>query len=153
MTTFHLTSTWSIAAPIETCWYSILDVQAWPGWWKYVQQVTEINSEQVSESNKLQQFTWNTCLPYQLCFTLRDTRIIPYKLICFEAKGDLLGYGCCKFKQKGNITRIQFEWHVKTNKPWLSCVSGFCKPIFEWNHRRVMQSGEQSLRQRLNLTR
>jgi len=30
-------------------------------------------------------------------------------------------------------------------------ISTYCQPIFEWNHRRVMQSGEQSLIQRLNL--
>jgi len=151
MTTFHLTSTWHIPASIESCWFSILDVTAWPSWWKYVDQVIEIKSAHCSENNKLHQYTWSTCLPYQLIFTLRAISIIPYQLITFEARGDLIGDGCCKFSQKDNIVHIQFEWHVRTNKPWMSLISTYCQPIFEWNHRRVMQSGEQSLIQRLNL--
>jgi len=151
MTTFHLISTWNIPASIETCWFSILDVKAWPGWWKYVDQVVETKQGHDSGINKIHQYTWSTCLPYRLTFNLCTTTIIPYQLITFEANGDLTGSGRCKFTQNNNGTRIQFEWNVQTNKPWMSCISSYCKPIFEWNHRRVMQSGEQSLIQRLNL--
>lgn len=131
MTTFHLTSTWHIPAAIETCWFSILDVMAWPDWWKYVDQVTEIESYKDPESNKLHQYVWSTCLPYRLIFTLRATTINPYKLMEFEANGDLTGSGCCKFEHKDHITCIKFEWHVRANRSWMSFASSICKPIFE----------------------
>ena len=149
MTTFHLTTIWKIPASIESCWFSIVNVEAWPEWWKYVDTVIEIKSGGVSGINAIHSYNWSTCLPYHLVFELQVTRLIPYKLIEFDAKGDLTGSGYCKFKQKRNCTTIQFNWDVQTSKPWMSFIANIAYPIFEWNHRRVMQSGQQSLIQRL----
>ncbi len=151
MTTFHLNTTWNIPAPIETCWFSIIDLKAWPDWWEYVDKVVEIEAGNSSGVNSLHKYIWSTCLPYQLVFELRTTQVIPYQLIKFTSTGDLNGSGCCKLIQKNNFTSIQFEWNVETNKAWMSYLSVFFQPIFEWNHRRVMKSGEQSLIHRLNV--
>lgn len=151
MATFHLTTAWNIPAPIETCWFSILDLKAWPDWWQYVNQVIEIERGETSGINNLHKFSWSTCLPYQLVFELRTTQLIPYQLITFDAHGDLNGSGCCKLIQKDNFTTIQFEWDVQTNKQWMSFATRLFQPVFEWNHRRVMKSGEQSLIHRLNV--
>jgi len=151
MTTFHLTTTWNIPAPIETCWFSLLDLNAWPDWWKYVDRVIEVEPGESSGVNSSHKFSWSTCLPYQLFFELRTTQIIPYQLIRFNACGDLNGSGCCQLIQKDNVTTIQFEWDVQTSRPWMSFAGTFFQPIFEWNHRRVMKSGEQSLIDRLNV--
>lgn len=149
MATFHLTTTWKIPASIETSWFSIIDVEAWPNWWKYVDTVIEIQPGDESGINAIHSYNWGTCLPYHLIFELQVTNLIPYKLIEFDAKGDLTGSGFCKFKQKSNCTIVQFNWNVQTSKPWMSFISNIAYPVFEWNHRRVMQSGEQSLIQRL----
>ena len=150
MTTFHLTTIWKIPASIESCWLSIVDVEAWPSWWKYVDEVVEIKSGDTSGINTTHQYVWSTCLPYHLNFNLRVTKLIPYKLIVFEAQGDLTGGGYCKFTQKNNQTTIKFFWNIQTKKPWMSFIAGIVRPVFEWNHRQVMLSGQQSLIQRLN---
>ncbi len=151
MTNFHLITTWYIPAAIENCWFSMVDLKAWPSWWRYVDNVIEIESGDHSGVNSLHKFSWSTCLPYKLNFDLRTTRIIPYQLITFNAHGDLTGGGSCKLIQQKNYTLIQFEWNVQATKPWMYIAATLFKPIFEWNHRRVMKSGEQSLIQRLNV--
>jgi len=150
MTTFHLTTTWKTQASIESCWLSIIDVKAWPSWWKYVDKVVEIKPGDASGINATHHYIWSTCLPYQLAFDLRVTKIVPYKLIAFDAQGDLTGNGYCKLTHKNNQTDIKFYWNVQTSKPWMSFIAGFARPVFEWNHRRVMLSGQQSFIQRLN---
>ena len=152
MTNFHLTTIWKIQASIETCWFSIIDVKAWPGWWKYVDQVIEIKKGDESGVNATHHYIWSTYLPYHLVFDLRVTKIVPYKLIAFDAQGDLTGHGYCKLTHKNNQTHIKFYWNVKTSKPWMSFIASIARPVFEWNHRQVMRSGEQSLIQRLNST-
>lgn len=131
MARFHLTITWRIPASIETSWFSIVDLKAWPDWWKYIESVVEIEQEDNSGINTLHQFNWTTCLPYQFIFELRTTHIIPSQLITFGSYGDLNGSGCCKLSQKNNFTIIQFEWDVQTNKPWTSIAATLFQPIFE----------------------
>jgi len=116
-----------------------------------VDSVIELNAEDDSGVETQYHFIWSTCLPYKLTFDLRTRKIIPYQLITFDAKGDLKGKGSCKLIKKDNGTVIQFHWDVDTHKPWMSFVSILFKPIFVWNHSRVMKSGEQSLIQRLNV--
>ncbi|MCF6251624.1 MAG: SRPBCC family protein [Methylococcaceae bacterium] len=152
MTCFHLTTTWKIPASLENCWFSILEVESWPNWWKYVHKVIELEAGDKSGINNIHQYDWSTCLPYHLVFNLRVTRLEPFKLITFDAQGDLTGNGCCRFTQKNNCTYIQFDWNVETSKPWMSFVATIATPVFEWNHRRVMKSGEQSLIRKLNST-
>ena len=150
MTTFHLTTIWKIQASIESCWFSIIDVETWPSWWKYVDKVIEIKRGDASGINTTHQYDWSTCLPYHLVFNLRVTKLVPYKLIAFEAQGDLTGNGYCKFTHKNNQTNIKFVWNVRASKPWMSFIASIAGPVFEWNHRLVMRSGLQSLIQRLN---
>ncbi len=151
MTTFHLTTTWKILASIEACWFSILDVETWPDWWKYVDEVIKVRAGDVSGINGIYQYKWSTLLPYRLVFELHVTKFIPYQLIAFDAKGDLKGNGCCQFIQTNQTTQIQFDWNVQTNKAWMKFFTSITYLIFKWNHKRVMQSGEQSLIQKLDL--
>jgi len=128
----------------------MVDVEAWPSWWKYVDSVKEIEKGDNNGINSKHQYVWSTCLPYQLSFELCVTQLIPFQLISFDIKGDLSGSGTCKMSQFKQSTQIQFEWNVQTTKPWMSLITPFTEPIFRWNHRQVMRSGEQSFIRRLN---
>ncbi len=150
MPTFNLITTWKIPASIEACWFSILEVEAWPNWWKYVDKVIEIDPGEENGINNRHKYFWSTCLPYHLNFELCVTQLIPYQLISFNAKGDLTGSGCCKLTQHNHYTQIQFEWNIQTTKLWMTLIAYIAYPVFKWNHRQVMHSGEQSLIRKLN---
>lgn len=151
MSAFNLSTVWKIPAQIENCWFSIIDLKKWPFWWKYVVNVIEIEAGDRTGVNSKYTFHWRTCLPYRINFDLQVTQIKPFQLIAFKVTGDLLGSGYCRLTPQIDHTQIQFVWNVRTQIPWMTVISTLAHPIFVWNHRIVMKSGEQSLSRRLKL--
>ena len=147
---FNLTSLWQIPAPPEIVWNTIIDTQAWPEWWQYVTKVEELQPGDNIGLNNIRRYTWTTCLPYQLKMELCVSRLEPCRLIETQVAGDLLGLGRCRFSTQPGFTRVQYEWNVSLNKPWMICLAPIAHPVFIWNHRQVMKKGEQSLIQRLS---
>ncbi|NOQ36839.1 MAG: polyketide cyclase / dehydrase and lipid transport [Methylococcaceae bacterium] len=150
MPSFALITDWNIPVPIERCWFSILDTQAWSVWWDYVEKVEELERGDSLGLNNKRRYVWQTCLPYRLVFELQVTEVRPYQLIRFMANGDLQGEGCCRFIPSEKNTIIQFEWKVQTTKAWMNLCPFLVTPIFIWNHSRVMLNGEKSLIKRLS---
>ena len=72
--------------------------------------------------------------------------------VIWNITGISAGFLIGKFfnRQHNQNTQIQFEWNVQTTKPWMTMIANVAQPIFKWNHRQVMCSGEQSLIRRLN---
>jgi len=42
MNRYALVTEWQLRAPIDRVWDALYDVAAWPGWWKYVRAVEEL---------------------------------------------------------------------------------------------------------------
>lgn len=146
MPAFFLTTVWTIPAPIEKVWLCLLDTENWCNWWHYVVKVEETEIGDLSGLNNSRRYLWRTCLPYSLMLNLRVTELHAYQLVSVEVTGDLYGQGCCRlFPVMHSITQIEFNWNVSTCKPWMNHFSWLLRPIFTWNHARVMQNGEQSL--------
>jgi hypothetical protein len=147
MPKFYLTTIWLIPAPVKTVWSCLVDTETWPAWWKYVVAVEQTAEGDSSGINNIRQYYWRTCLPYSLMLNLRVTQIQPYHLICVEVTGDLQGDGSCQLTSIGstNQTEVEFKWHVQTCKPWMNWCTTLTRPVFAWNHARVMKLGEQGL--------
>lgn len=147
LTDFHLTSTWSIPASVETVWERLVDTETWPSWWTYVVSVEQIAGGDVSGINNSRHYHWRTCLPYHLLLTIQVTEIQPFHHINVDVTGDLQGTGCCQlsFDPIIKLTQVKFRWQVKTCKPWMNKLAFLSRPVFTWNHDRVMKCGEESL--------
>jgi hypothetical protein len=146
MPKFSLTTTWLIPAPVEAVWSCLIDTQTWPSWWKYVDAVEEMAAGDSSGINNIRQYYWRTCLPYSLMLNLRVTQIQPNHLVV-EVNGDLQGNGSCQLFSisEANHTRVEFNWNVQTCKPWMNWFAPITRPVFAWNHARVMRIGELGL--------
>lgn len=147
MPEFFLTTNWSIPAPVETVWSCLIDTEAWPLWWKFVDAVKETAPGDSSGLNNIRHYRWRTCLPYCLNLSFRVTEIHPKCLIAVEVSGDLQGEGRCQINYQTDTARTQvvFYWHVRTCKPWMDRFSKLTRPVFAWNHARVMKLGEENL--------
>jgi hypothetical protein len=145
MTEYFLVTTWRLQAPIEAVWDAIYHSERWPLWWRYVKQVEDIKTGNRDGLHSVRRYTWRTCLPYTLRFDLLVTRIEP--CVAFEAavSGDLEGYGRCILSSDGPVTTVNYEWNVRTCIPWMNRLAPLAKPLFEWNHQRVMQLGGEGL--------
>ncbi len=153
MTYFTLTSTWQIPAPIESCWFCLLDKERWPDWWPYVEKVEQLHPGATNGVGNTSRYHWRTCLPYRLTVDITITELIPFRTIRYDAAGDLRGHGACLLFPQPQQTTLRFDWNVATNIPWMNRIAAVASPVFSWNHQRVMKKGEQSFIQRLNSPR
>lgn len=149
MPDFSLSSTWLIPSPIESVWSCLICPEAWPDWWKYVETVENISPRVATFPNNKRRIYWKTRLPYRLITELTVTRAIECRYLAVTVQGDLIGYGRCRVTDNAGSTRLEFDWHVATCKPWMNRFGFICRPLFEWNHRQVMKAGELGLTRHL----
>ncbi|WP_305907298.1 SRPBCC family protein [Methylomarinum sp. Ch1-1] len=150
MADFALTSIWTIPAPIERCWFCLLEKERWPDWWPYVDKVEQLRLGEANGVGNVCRYYWHTCLPYRLVVDITVTELVPFQYIGFSVDGDVRGHGACRLHIDRQHTLLQFDWRVSTNKAWMNKIAVIARPVFSWNHRRVMKKGEQSFIKRLN---
>jgi hypothetical protein len=147
MSEYRLTTTWSIPAPVESVWKSLIDTGSWPDWWQYVISVEPIASGDASGLNTVKRYQWRTCLPYHLALTICVTELQILRFVEVAVSGDLQGTGSCQlsFHPEVKRTQVVFQWNVSTCKFWMNWLPVLSRPIFIWNHAQVMQGGEIGL--------
>jgi hypothetical protein len=147
MPEFSLTTTWRIPASLESVWSCLIHTETWPSWWNYVIAVDEIAAGDLTGLNNVRHYVWRTALPYRLVLNLRVTELQPRQLVVVEVSGDLIGRGICQLSSQSDRveTEVRFSWDVSTCKPWMNWFGELGRPIFVWNHGKVMKSGEEGL--------
>jgi len=152
---FSLETVWRIPARPDLVWLYLADSEKWPQWWSYVESVEEITAGERSGIGNIRNYHWSTCLPYSLFLTMESIEIIPYRRLAVEVKGDLQGTGFCELRSNKlcQLTQVTFFWDVEVCKPWLKLLAIIAKPVFIWNHNRVMKQGERGLIRRINSNR
>ena len=137
MADYSFVTRWTVNAPLESVWDAIYHSEKWPAWWKGVERV-----EQVGPARR---FTWKGRLPYQLTFDMTVTRVEPMRLIESTAEGELSGTGRWTFEAAGGVTRVRYDWNVRTAKPWMNLLAPIARPLFRWNHDVIMRWGLKGL--------
>lgn len=150
MAEFRFTTVWHIEAPLAQVSDAISHVLQWPRWWKGVERVEELEAGDADGLGSLRRFTWRGRLPYRLRFDVRVTQIIPLSLVEGRASGEVEGVGRWLLSSDGTITAVRYEWHVRTNRPWMNIAARFGRPLFRWNHDQVMRQGAEGMSRLLN---
>lgn len=147
MAEFHFVTIWCIEAPLPQVCDAILSCLNWPKWWKSVKKVEEVDSQDSDGIGGLLRFTWKGQLPYWLTFDIRVVRIVPLMTLEAHASGELEGVGCWHFWHDKNsaITVVRYEWHVRTTRLWMNLLAPIAKPLFKWNHDKIMRQGGEGL--------
>lgn len=149
MAGYHFTTHWRFDAPLERVWQEIKAMGRWPEWWRYVAKVELIKPGDANEIGAVRRITWKTALPYTLTF---DSELVceeKYRRMEGRAFGELEGAGIWTFSTENGATLVRYDWMVKTTKPWMNLLAPVARPLFEWNHDRVMQAGFEGLSERL----
>lgn len=82
-------------------------------------------------------------------FTLEVTEVLPPVKLTLKSEGDLEGAGEWELIPLNEETITRISWNVSTTG-WLMNVAGFLfKPLFMWNHNRVMAAGYQALKEKM----
>jgi Polyketide cyclase / dehydrase and lipid transport len=147
---YEFITVWNFDAPIESVWEEIYASERWPEWWKGVIGMAELKPGDKDGIGSIRRSTWKSVLPYKLEFDLEVTRIEHLKLMEARAFGELEGIGSWRLTSEGETrTRVQYDWRVKTTKPWMNFLAPVARPFFQWNHDIIMGWGEDGLKKRL----
>ena len=150
MTEYNFTTLWHFDHPLDKVWDSIWLMDHWPDWWKYVQRVEKIKDGPAGEIGTVRRIKWSTALPYSITFDSELTSVVQYKRMEGKAFGDLTGIGVWTFEPNGTGTNVRYDWKVNITKPWMKILEPVLKPVFKWNHDKVMQAGYTGLSKKLD---
>ena len=152
MSDYEFVSVWNINAPLERIWDAIKDADTWPKWWKGVLRNVEIKAGDENGVGSIRRSTWKSSLPYKLEFDSEIVRLERHHLIEARAFGELEGRGLWQFEAvEPQKTRVQYNWTVKTTKPWMNLLAPIAKPFLRWNHDVIMGWGEEGLKRHLGV--
>ncbi len=148
-TSFELRTDWTFDAPTERVWLALIAPEEWPSWWRAVAKVERISDGDANGIGALRRMTWRTALPYTLSFDMRSTRIEPMTLIEGRAQGELEGLGRWTLTPDGPRTHVRYDWIVEVTQPWMRFIAPLARPVFAWNHGKVMGWGYEGLSRKL----
>ena len=94
-------------------------------------------------------YSWRSVLPYTLTFDSEVTRVEPPYLIEGHATGELEGVGVWRLFAGPESTAVLYSWKVRTTQAVDEHLGPLPKPVFRWNHDRVMEQGGVGLAQKL----
>ncbi len=149
MANYEFLTIWRIQAPLPEVWEAIYHSERWPEWWRGVESVVELEQGSDGGVGNKRRYTWKGLLPYRLTFVIRATRIEHERLLEGTASGDLSGSGAWRFSHHDGVTLVRYEWRVRTTKGWMNVMVPLAKPLFRWNHDKVMAWGGTGLAARL----
>ncbi len=148
-TQFHLITDWTLEAPLESVWQALMAPEEWPSWWRAVARVERLKDGDANGVGAVRRITWRTALPYTLSFAMRVTRVEPMTLIEGRAEGELSGVGRWTPRADGAHTQVRYDWIVEVTKPWMRLAAPLLRPVFAWNHGKVMGWGYEGLTRKL----
>lgn len=153
MAEYHFTTLWTFDQPVDKVWDAIRLIDHWPTWWKYVRSVEKLREGDENEIGSVRRICWSTALPYSITFDSELTCLEHLKRMEGRAYGDLTGIGIWTFFSHEGTTQVRYDWHVETTKKWMHFFDPLARPLFQWNHDKVMKAGYEGLVEKLKVKR
>jgi uncharacterized protein YndB with AHSA1/START domain len=151
VTQYHLTTRWTLEAPVGAVWTELSRPEAWPSWWKGMLAVHLLEHGDGNGTGAYRRITWRGVLPSRVTFNQRTVRIQPRALIESVADGQLTGVGRWQLTRAGSGTEVQHDWIVNVSLPGIPIVAGIAGLLFKWNHRSLMEAGRRGLESRVGV--
>jgi uncharacterized protein YndB with AHSA1/START domain len=136
---------WRFDVPIERVWEMINNPEPWPKWWKNPQSITKTQEGDSNGVGTVYHFVMQTELPYVLVYNIRTTRSERPHLFEGVVQGNLEGHARWDLSYEEPVTTARFTWIVQPTKPWMRLFTPILRPVFMWNHRRMMKRGGKGL--------
>ncbi|HZO36596.1 MAG TPA: SRPBCC family protein [Solirubrobacteraceae bacterium] len=150
MASYVFLTTWHLDAPIESVYDVLKESADYPRWWQGVASVELLAEGDEDGLGQIDRYAWRSVLPYTLRFDARVTRVEPLRLIEARVTGELEGVGTWRLFA-GEGTAVVFDWRVRTTRTWMNALGPIARPVFVWNHDRVMAGGGVGLARELGV--
>ncbi|NEA45942.1 SRPBCC family protein [Streptomyces sp. SID10815] len=140
---YRFRSRWPLSAPPAAVYDALERVEDYPRWWRQVRAVRRTGADTAA-------LRVRAVLPYDLCFTVRETRRDPAAGVLEAAlAGDLDGWSRWTLTPHGAGTLVHYDQVVDVTAPLLRRLAVPGRPVFRLNHRLMMRSGRRGLAARL----
>ena len=141
---YRFATSWRLAAPADTVYDALKDVDAYVRWWPQVRRVSRIDDDCGSVSIR-------SLLPYTLELVLRREVEDPGTgELRVAVRGDLHGWSAWHLGQGDDGTTVaSYRQEVELRAPVLRQVSFAARPLLRANHTVMMRDGERGLRAHL----
>jgi hypothetical protein len=150
MAHYRFVTEWQFPYQLVPVWDLVYHMDQWPAWWKYVKRVEKIREGNPDEIGSVRKITWSTALPYSITFDSELTHLELHRRIEGKASGDLTGTGIWTFSSNNQGTLVRYEWSVMTTRKWMQLLDPLLRPIFAWNHDKVMAAGYEGIVQKMS---
>ena len=126
------------------------DPLAWPGWWRGVERVSELDGGDADRVGSVYRIAWRSRIPYSLEFEFKVRELDEPRSMGGDADGALTGSGQWRLFEQNGVTAVTYEWNVRTAKTWMNLLAPVARPVFQYNHDVVMRWGGEGLARRLD---
>jgi hypothetical protein len=143
---YIFTNVYHIDKEAEEVWRRVVDVESWPGIWKYFRYVAIQGGGKVLEPGTEVVCKVRAALFYKLEFTVLVKEIVPCVKLTVRCSGDLEGEGTWLLNSDGGSVESRFEWDVTTDNMFLKFIEmlPFGRRFLQFNHKIVMEEGYRS---------
>lgn len=117
---------------------------SWAEWWPELIELGHVDLHADMVGTRFS-CTWRASAGYKLHCDFIITGITYPTQVQFRSSGDLVGTASWSFSGSRRHTEIHIDWQVVTTKWWMNRLAIILKPIFIYNHNRLMSSGERGL--------
>jgi hypothetical protein len=143
----HFVTHWRVAGTVEEVTAVFRRGADLPRWWPAVYlDAREIDPGDERGLGCVTQLRSKGWLPYTLRWRSTAVEVRHPHGFTIEATGDFVGRGVWAFAQEGEWVDLTYDWRVRTNRPLLRHGGLLLGPLYAWNHRWAMRTGEESLR-------
>jgi hypothetical protein len=151
MADYAFLTAWRVAAGRDAVFEAIHASEQWPQWWDGVESVVKLEEGDLEGRGSVGRYVWRSALRYRLEFDVRITRVDRPHRMDGQAVGELTGIGSWRLYEDDGATAVLFEWRVQTTRRWMNALAPVGRPVFRWNHDRLMRAGARGLARRLGV--
>lgn len=151
MAEYAFLTAWRVAAPRDAVFEVLHASERWPEWWDGLERVVKLEEGDSEGRGSLGRYTWRSFMRYRLEFDMRITEVDRPRRMAGSAMGELAGSGSWWLYEDDAATTVLFEWQVHTTRQWMNVLAPVARPVFRWNHDRLMRAGGRGLARRLGV--
>jgi uncharacterized protein YndB with AHSA1/START domain len=145
MASYRLVTEWHADASRDRVWNALLDVRAWPSWWRGFRAVDVLHPGEDSGVGMVLRQQWRSLISYTLTFDLEVMQLVQGQRLDGRMTGDVEGVATWTMDEHDGGTRIRFVMDVRPSRPWMGLPLPFAGRIFAANYDAVMRWGCEGL--------
>ena len=133
-----LISRWRLEASAAAVWDLLSKQATWPSWWP---QVSHVETATANPLGVVANLHWWSTLPYGVNVRIVTDLSEPLRRLELHAPDKLPGFGAWLLEPADDgWIDVTYRWEVRLERRWMRVLSALLRPLFEWNHFRLMHA-------------